>query len=289
MKLQRVTLQYIGPKTYIADSDFIVDNGQSREFISDETVIQDESTSILVDSNGYVYVGNLPNHGGAEHENSKIRKIHPNGQSHETFGPGIGTLALAADSNNNIYITLGLFSPRTLVKMTPDGTDTEIIVDIDAAVFALCIHNDYLYFWDEGNYVIWKKNVSGTEQIQFADFPPNGDHGLPGIGTFSERLEHLLIVQHIHVTSNNVLVFSTSYGYLYKIDLNGDNGVEFLGGDGGGEYAPPSMQDPHLDEFNYSIGNGASFRLGQIRGIASDDNNDIYVSSYFGYGMAPAL
>ena len=242
-------------KIYSIDQNFIVDAGQSREFRATGV---GSVGAIVVDLNGYVYLGFLTN--------TNILKISPDGQS-QAYIADTGTAScLSVDNHNNIYSGGGSYGG--IKKIEPDGTVSIILgggqifgIDIDK-------DNEYLYYVESSADKVFRVDLldhTKTESI----CNMRTSSGLPG------RPQDAAVSSYdMHFMDNNVIIISSSRGYLYKIDLNNNNELEFLAGDGG------SYDQGHGSGVGYSMGNGANFKLDQMWGIASDENNDLYVGSW---------
>ena len=246
------------PKSYELNSDFIVNKGESRLFRSTGVSL---ILGIVVDSDGYIYAGSSP-------ANTPLIKISPNGETQENFGPTASVACLAIDSNNNIYSAGG--NSGGIKKIDPNGNSTDILTGGNIFGIGVDSINEYLYYVESMEDKVYRLDLLDyTKKEVICDMRTTGSLNLPG------RPQDASVISYdMHLTSNNVLIIASSRGYIYKIDINNGSELEFLAGNGGaydGGYGTGS---------GYNMGNGENFKLDQIWGIASDDNNDIYVGSW---------
>ena len=241
-------------KIYSVDQDFVVDEGQSREFCS---TYGSPAMSIIVDSSGYTYVGFV---------NGYLKKIHPSGTPQVNFVGPISACCMAIDNYDNIYFGRG--NSGGIKKIEPDGTISDVVDTGQIFGIGIDKENEYLYYVESQNDKVYRLDLLDYTQIEIV-CDMRTSSGLPG-----NPQDAGVVSYDMHLTDNNVIIIQSSRGYLYKIDLNKNNELEFLAGDGGA-YDGGYGSGP-----GYSMGNGADFKLDQIWGIASDENNDIYVGSW---------
>ncbi len=242
-------------KIYSIDQNFIVDSGQSREFRATGIA---QVGAMVVDLNGYVYLG--------FQNNTNILKISPDGQS-QAYIANTGTAScLSVDNHNNIYSGGG--SSGGIKKIEPDGTVNTILGGGQIYGIGIDKDNEYLYYVESSADKVYRLDLLDHTKTELI-CNMRTSSGLPG------RPQDAAVSSYdMHFMDNNVIIISSSRGYLYKIDLNNNNELEFLAGDGG------SYDQGHGSGVGYSMGNGANFKLDQMWGIASDENNDLYVGSW---------
>ena len=243
-------------KIYSIDNNFQVDEGQSRELCSTSMA---PAVAMTIDLDGYIYVG-------CQNNSNDIKKISPDGQT-QVFISGTGASScLAVDKHNNVYSGGGNLG--NIKKIEPNGTVSTIISGGHIYGIGIDRDNEYLYYVEsiyDRVYRVDLLDYNNTEVV--CDMRTSS--GLPG-----NPQDAGVSSYDMHLTDNNVLVIHSNRGYLYKIDLNKNNELEFLAGDGG------HYDGGHGSGAGYSMGNGADFKLDQMWGITSDENHDLYVGSW---------